>query len=76
MVKCGVFFAVRTEFLNVIQTSFGFKGLSKLKLDNSDRCQLSLITDLASVLVIVKQLAVHAAKRSAGLATSLSAVSS
>jgi hypothetical protein len=27
MVKCGVFFAVRTEFLNIIQTSFGFKGL-------------------------------------------------
>jgi hypothetical protein len=26
MVKCGVFFAVRTEFLNIIQTSFGFKG--------------------------------------------------
>jgi hypothetical protein len=24
MVKCGVFFAVRTEFLNVIYTSFGF----------------------------------------------------
>jgi hypothetical protein len=27
MVKCGVFFAVRTEFLNIIWTSFGFKGL-------------------------------------------------
>jgi hypothetical protein len=27
MVKCCVFFAVRTEFLNIIQTSFGFKGL-------------------------------------------------
>jgi hypothetical protein len=29
MVKCGVFFAVRTEFLNIIYTSFGFKGLFK-----------------------------------------------
>jgi hypothetical protein len=27
MVKCGVFFAVRTEFLNIIQPSFGFKGI-------------------------------------------------
>jgi hypothetical protein len=27
MVKCGVFFAVRTEFLNIIYTCFGFKGL-------------------------------------------------
>jgi hypothetical protein len=27
MVKCGVLFEVRTEFLNNIQTSFGFKRL-------------------------------------------------
>jgi hypothetical protein len=27
MVKYGVFFAVRTEFLNIIYTSFGFKRL-------------------------------------------------
>jgi uncharacterized membrane protein len=27
MVKCCVFFAVRTEFLNIIQAIFGFKGL-------------------------------------------------
>jgi hypothetical protein len=27
IVKCGVLFEVRTEFLNVIYTSFGFKGL-------------------------------------------------
>jgi hypothetical protein len=27
MVKCSVFFAVRTEFLNIIWTSFGFKVL-------------------------------------------------
>jgi hypothetical protein len=30
MVKCGVLFEVRTEFLDVIQTSFGFKGLKGL----------------------------------------------
>jgi hypothetical protein len=28
MVNCGVLFEVRTEFLNIIYTSFGFKGNS------------------------------------------------
>jgi hypothetical protein len=28
MVKCVVLFEVRTEFLNAIYTSFGFKGLN------------------------------------------------
>jgi hypothetical protein len=27
MVKCGVFFAVRAELLNIIYTNFGFRGL-------------------------------------------------
>jgi hypothetical protein len=27
MVKCGVLFEVRTEFLNIIYTSLGFKGV-------------------------------------------------
>jgi hypothetical protein len=27
MVKCGVLFEVRTELLDIIYTSFGFKGL-------------------------------------------------
>jgi hypothetical protein len=27
MVNCGVFFAVRTEFSNIIYTRFGFKAL-------------------------------------------------
>jgi hypothetical protein len=27
MEKCGVLFEARTEFLNIIQRSFGFKGL-------------------------------------------------
>jgi hypothetical protein len=30
MVKCGVFLAVRTEFLNSFYTCFGFKGLSRV----------------------------------------------
>jgi hypothetical protein len=29
MVKCGVFFAVRTGFLNIVLVRFGFKGLIK-----------------------------------------------
>jgi hypothetical protein len=29
MVKCGVLFEVRTEFLYTVQTSSGFKGLRK-----------------------------------------------
>jgi hypothetical protein len=28
MVKCGVLFGVRTIFLSIIKTSFGFKGLN------------------------------------------------
>jgi hypothetical protein len=31
MVKCGVLFEVRTEFLNSIYTSFGFKRLTFFK---------------------------------------------
>jgi hypothetical protein len=37
MVKCSVLFEVRTEFLNIIYTSFDFKGLRNLKpLSQSD----------------------------------------
>jgi hypothetical protein len=32
MVKCGVLFEVRTEFLSIIKTSLGFKGLTQLHL--------------------------------------------
>jgi hypothetical protein len=45
MVKCGVFFAVRTEFLNIIQTSFGFKGLKWIlkKYDLKARTEFNLL---------------------------------
>jgi hypothetical protein len=36
MVKCGVLFEVRTEFLIIIYTSFGLKGCIKLVIVNSD----------------------------------------
>jgi hypothetical protein len=42
MVKCGVFFAVRTEFLYIIQTNFGFKGST---------CQWNLATQLPPALL-------------------------
>jgi hypothetical protein len=32
MVKCGVLFEVRAEFLNITYTNFGFKGLSLVGL--------------------------------------------
>jgi hypothetical protein len=41
MVKCGVLFEVRTEFLNIIQINFGFKGLSESSLDHYLTLQLS-----------------------------------
>jgi hypothetical protein len=30
MVTCGVLFEVRTEFLNIIQESFGFRALNSV----------------------------------------------
>jgi hypothetical protein len=35
MMKCGVLFEVRTEFLNNIYTSFVFKGLTKYNSRNN-----------------------------------------
>jgi hypothetical protein len=29
MVKCGVLYEVRSEFVNIVWTSFGFIGLNK-----------------------------------------------
>jgi hypothetical protein len=34
MAKCGVLFEVRTEFLNIISTSFSFKGIISLNSIN------------------------------------------
>jgi hypothetical protein len=34
MVNCGVLFEVRSEFLNIIYTSFGFKGIISLNSIN------------------------------------------
>jgi hypothetical protein len=41
MVKCGVLFEVRTEFSNIIQTSFSFKGLSILCLPDVKKHNMS-----------------------------------
>jgi hypothetical protein len=48
MVKCGVFFAVRTEFLNIIYMSFGFKGL------NSTENRAIFVRDSACLTVLTK----------------------
>jgi hypothetical protein len=36
MVKCGFLFEVQTEFLNIIKTSFGFKGLTETSVVQDD----------------------------------------
>jgi hypothetical protein len=50
MVKCGVLFEVRTEFLNNIYTSFGFKEL-KVKAELITVYVLVGITDRHSELL-------------------------
>jgi hypothetical protein len=45
MVKSCVFFAVRTGFLNIIQTSFGFKWLSGFVLIGWLHCMACLLDD-------------------------------
>jgi hypothetical protein len=44
MVKCGVLFKVRTEFLNIIYTGFGFKGLISRSVQRS-RIQILAAAD-------------------------------
>jgi hypothetical protein len=51
MVKCCVFFAVRTEFLNIIQTSFGFKGLKYLLMVESQSNSIGLINTHIAVTI-------------------------
>jgi hypothetical protein len=36
MVKCCVFFSVRTEFLNIILASFSFRGLNHVTFENQN----------------------------------------
>jgi hypothetical protein len=45
MVKCGVLYEVQTKFLNIIYTSFGFKGL------NRGFISVNSINQLISVMV-------------------------
>jgi hypothetical protein len=49
MVKCCVFFAVRTEFLNIIWAIFDFKRW-KYKCDQSERDLPSYVIDLVDKL--------------------------
>jgi hypothetical protein len=54
MVKCGVLFEVRTEFLNNIWTSFVFKGLNKVN-------QLIVVMVKCGVLFEVRAESLHIA---------------
>jgi hypothetical protein len=45
MVKCCIFFAVQTGFLNIIQMSFGFKGLILIPGDPINRTRFLLKSD-------------------------------
>jgi hypothetical protein len=45
MVKCGVFFAVRTDFLNIILTSFDFRELIATHLFASSCFLFLFVTD-------------------------------
>jgi hypothetical protein len=40
MARCGVLFEVRTEFLNIVYTSFGFKGLMLIQVLYTQRMVL------------------------------------
>jgi hypothetical protein len=50
MVKCGVLFEVWTEFLNVIYTSVGFKGLTRNKDGDTYTCGRGYMLPLMYIL--------------------------
>jgi hypothetical protein len=62
MVKCCVFFAVQTKFLNIIQTSFGFKrlnccddynnGVSSIHILTTNLVETCMLTSFQSVCIL------------------------
>jgi hypothetical protein len=46
MVQCGVLFEARTEFLNIIETSFGFKGLRAFVLEEAGLFSFGVVEPL------------------------------
>jgi hypothetical protein len=52
MVKCGVLFEVRTEFLNNIYTSFVFNGLMKRQQSNNNKWSNLIIVLILNKAVI------------------------
>jgi hypothetical protein len=44
-VKCGVFFAARTEFLNIIQTIYGFKAVTSYELFSTSKKKKALFSN-------------------------------
>jgi hypothetical protein len=54
MVKCGVLFEVRTELLNIIYTSFCFKGLKRGFISLNSVNQLIFVMVKCGVLLEVR----------------------
>jgi hypothetical protein len=50
MVKCCVFFAVRAEFLNIIQMNLGFKGLRSIQYDFKN-----IHLDITWIMLLINQ---------------------
>jgi hypothetical protein len=49
LMQCGVLFEVSTEILNIIQTSFGFKGIkyaTYLNIRNCWKCGFKIVSVL------------------------------
>jgi hypothetical protein len=63
-VKCCVFFAVRTRFVNIIQTIFGFKGTS------TTICDKRLIEEWSSTPYLPRNLVVMSGELYASCAVS------
>jgi hypothetical protein len=51
MMKCGVLFEVRTEFLNNIYTGFGFKWLSNVAVDSLFRNHKNSFLTCVAILI-------------------------
>jgi hypothetical protein len=49
MVTCGVLFEVRTELLNIVKTSFGFKSLTQ-NIKHKCTCQLRVTSYFNTVV--------------------------
>jgi hypothetical protein len=66
IVKCGVLFGVRSEFLNIIYTIFGFKDLNSFQSNKwrvltftVDYTDVDLLTDAEVIIEYYETFALH-----------------